>query len=108
MGVMTINTATRTRLICAKQPVRLGLSALLLVGSVGVHTRIRSAGTKGRLVWIASPPSLRRRGISRALLCKYLPWGGAVGAGAGVEEAREEEAHMPEELVHQAMDKGKG
>ena len=73
MGVMTINTATRTRLICAKRPVRIGLSALLLVGSVRVHTRIGSTGTRGRLVLIAYPPSLIRRGISRALLCKYFP-----------------------------------
>ena len=33
---------------------------------------------------------------------------GAVGVGAGVEEAREEEAHMLEEMVHQAADKGNG
>ena len=32
----------------------------------------------------------------------------AVGASAGVEEAREEEVHMLEELVHQATDKGNG
>ena len=68
MGVMTINITTRTRLVCAKQPIRLGLNALLLVGSVRVHTRIGSMGTSGRLVWIASPPYLRRRGISHALL----------------------------------------
>ena len=37
MGVMTVNTATRTRLICAKRPFRLGLSALLLVSSVRVE-----------------------------------------------------------------------
>ena len=109
MGVMTINTATQTRLICAKRPVRLGLSALLLVSSVRVNTlRIGSTSTSGRLVWIASPPYLRIRGISRALLCKYLPWGGAVSVVAGVEEAREMEAHMLEEMAHQAVDKGKG
>ena len=33
---------------------------------------------------------------------------GAVGAVAGVEEAREVEAHMLEELAHQAADKGNG
>ena len=76
VGVKTINTATQTWLICAKRPIRRGLSALLLVGSVRVHTRIGSTGTRGRLVLIASPPSLRRRGIGRALLCKYLPWRG--------------------------------
>ena len=33
---------------------------------------------------------------------------GAVSAVAGLEEAREVEAHMMEELAHQAVDKGKG
>ena len=33
---------------------------------------------------------------------------GAVGVVAGVEEVREVEAHMLEELVHQAADKGNG
>ena len=74
MGVMTINTTTRTRLICAKRLVRLGLSALLLVSDVRVNIlRIGPTRTRGRLVWIASLPSLRIRGISRALMCKYFP-----------------------------------
>ena len=33
---------------------------------------------------------------------------GAVGVVAGVEEAREVEAHMLEELAYQAVDKGNG
>ena len=33
---------------------------------------------------------------------------GAVGAVVGIKEAREVEAHMLEELAHQAADKGNG
>ena len=39
---------------------------------------------------------------------QILALDGVVGAGAGVEEAREEEVHMLEELAHQAADKGNG
>ena len=69
MGVMTINTATRTRLVGTKRPVRLGLSALLLVSSVRVKKLMMgSTSTKGRLILIAFPLSLRRRGINHDLL----------------------------------------
>ena len=77
MGVMTVYTATRTRFIGTKWPIRLGLSALLLVSSVRVKTlRIGSTSTRGRLILIAFLPALRGRAISHALLCKYLPWRG--------------------------------
>ena len=56
MSVMTVNTATRTRLIYMNRPVRLRMSALLLVSSVRVNTwRSGSMITRGRLIFISFP-----------------------------------------------------
>lgn len=49
MGVMTVNTTIRTRLVHENKPVLLGLSALLLFNSVRCITLgIRSRITRGR------------------------------------------------------------
>ena len=67
MSVMTINTATQIGLIGVKQPIRLGLRALWLVGSGRVDTgRIGSPVTRSGLVDFSL--SLRRKKISCPLL----------------------------------------
>ena len=77
MGVMTIDTTKRIRLIHANNPVMLGLSALLLVSCVRyIPLGIRSGITGGKSILGAFPLIFGSRRISRALLCIHLPLGG--------------------------------
>ena len=77
MGVVTIDTATRTRIIHANRPVLLGLSALLLVSSVRcIPLGIRSWINRDRLILVSFPLLFGSRRISCALLCIHLPLGG--------------------------------
>ena len=48
------------------------------------------------------------KGDYSCLVVQRLALEGAIGVVAGLEEAREVEAHMLEELAHQAADKGNG
>ena len=77
MGVVTIDTTTRTRFIHVNMLVLLGLSSLLLVSDVRcIPLGIRSYSTWGRLILGAFPLPFGGRMISHALLCIHLPLGG--------------------------------
>ena len=52
--------------------------------------------------------SFEKKGDWSRPAVQILALEGAVSAVAGLEEAREMEAHMLEELAHQAVDKGNG
>ena len=85
MGIVTKDTATRTRLIHAKGHVLFGLSTLLL----GCIARCISLGigswiTWGRLVLVIFPLLFGSRRIIRTLLCIHLTLGvGGFFCGGG-------------------------
>ena len=104
MGIVTMHTMTRTRLICKKKFVLIGLITLLQSYSVRcIPLGIFSFITLSGLVLVAFPIPFGSARISHTLLCINLTLGG-VATAVELEKAWEAKVIALEELEHLAMD----